>query len=223
VPPVGPMIWRMPRKTFSERHRETEPPPSGTVKIDAIIALHHPVRRRLFESLSGRGPAPVGVLARRCRLAVGSASHHLGVLHRSGWVEPAPELAGDTRESWWRARHRELSWDSDDFRPGSAGRAVLELAFREQAGHDLRSVLAWLDSHEELPPQWAHSTSSSAFVLATSPQLVDLGERLSALVDDWTKACIRDRDEHPEAERRTVRVIARAFPSDPETTIPGPA
>lgn len=215
------MIARMPRKKFAERHQQTEPPAAGPEKIDEIIALHHPVRRRLFESLSGRGPAPVGVLARRCRIAAGSASHHLGVLHRSGWVEPAPELAADTRESWWRARHKALSWDSEDYPPGSVGRAVLELAFREQAGHDFRSVLAWMDTAEEMPPQWAHSVSSSAFVLATSGQLVDLVERLSATVDEWTAACIRDREERPGAERRTVRVIARAFPSDPETAPPG--
>jgi hypothetical protein len=187
------------------------------VTIDAIIALHHPVRRRLYESLSGHGPAPVGVLARRCRVAVGSASHHLGVLHRSGWVEPAPELAGDTRESWWRACHAQLSWTSDDYPPGTVGRTVLELAAREQAGHEFQSVLAWMDACEDLPPEWVHSISSSAFVLATSQQLVDLGERLSAMVDDWVTACIQDREERPSVERRTVRVIARVFPSNPQT------
>jgi len=51
------MIGRMPRKTFSQRHRETGPPAAGPVKVDEIIACHHPLRRRLFESLSGRGPA----------------------------------------------------------------------------------------------------------------------------------------------------------------------
>jgi Helix-turn-helix domain len=212
------MIWCMPRKTFSQRHRETEPPAPGPATIDAIIALHHPVRRRLYESLGGLGPAPVGVLARRCRVAAGSASHHLGVLHRGGWVEPAPELAGATRESWWRARHIRLSWDSDEYPPGTAGRAVLDLAAREQAASDFRSVLAWMDASDDLPPAWAHSVSSAAFVLATPHQLVDLGQRLSALVDDWATACIRDREQDPDAERRTVRVIARAFPSDPQTS-----
>ena len=210
------MIWCMPRKTFSERNRQTEPPASGPATIDAIIALHHPVRRRLYESLSGHGAAQVGVLARRCRVAVGSASHHLGVLHRSGWVEPAPELAGDTRESWWRARHTRLSWNSDDYPPGTAGRAVLDLAAREEAGHQFRSVLAWMDACDDLPPEWAQSISSSVFVLATSQQLVDLGQRLSTMVDDWTAACIRDRAQRPNVERRTVRVITRVFPSEPE-------
>lgn len=203
----------MPRRTFSDRHRATEPPASGAATIDAIVALHYPVRRRLHESLSAKGPAQVGVLARRCGVAVGSASYHLGVLHRSGFVEPAPELARDTRESWWRSCHLQVSWTSVEYPPGTAGRAVLELAARERVSQDFRSVLAWMDGADELPSEWAHAVSTSALVPATSEQLTDFCQRLSTLVDDWVTECIRDSAAHGGADRRGVRVIARAFPS----------
>ncbi len=61
------------------------------------MAFHHPTRRWLAELLEIEGPASVGQLAARTGLAVGSVSHHLKALHRTGFIEPAPDLARDTQ------------------------------------------------------------------------------------------------------------------------------
>lgn len=203
----------MSRKPAADRHATTEPPESGSSLIDRVIAFHHPVRRRLFDALIGDGPSPVGVLARRCHVAVGSASYHLGVLHRNGWVQPAPELSGDTRESWWRARHAELAWSTPDLTVSAAGRHVLSLAEREDVTYEFRSVMAWLAHREDLPSKWQHSMSSGALITATDTQLIDLKLRMEALVADWSEACIRDQNETPDKDRWPVRVIARVFPA----------
>ncbi len=204
---------RMPRKSAADRHVATQPSPKGQPLVDRVVAFHHPVRRRLFDALVGLGPAPVGVLARRCHIAAGSASYHLGVLHRSGWVQPAPDLAGDTRESWWRPCHGELAWATPDETLSPADRALLGAAEREDLTHEFRAALAWLTAREDLPDKWRHSMSSGAFVQATDKQLLDLTDRMEALVAEWSSSCIRDQRENPHEDRWPVRVIARVFPA----------
>ena len=119
----------MTRRTAELRHQDTAPArtpgaESGAELLDVLIAFHHPTRRWLCEVLSSEGPAKVGTLAARTGLAVGSVSHHLKALHRYGFVEPAPDLARDTRESWWRIAPRDLSWLAEDFTAGTMGRRV---------------------------------------------------------------------------------------------------
>src|ERR1700712_3991484 len=102
----------MPRRTAAQRHLDSAPvpgePPAQTLAA-LLVAYHHPIRRWLCELLGLEGPANVGQLAARTGLAVGSVSHHLRALYRQGLIEPAPELARDTRESWWRLQERPLT------------------------------------------------------------------------------------------------------------------
>src|SRR5690348_14942304 len=110
----------MTRRTAAERHRDSAPrlaadrSPSDEL-AELLIAFHHPIRRWLTELLGVDGPANVGQLAAATGMAVGSVSHHLKVLHQQGLIEPAPELARDTRESWWRLKSRSMNWSVEDF------------------------------------------------------------------------------------------------------------
>ena len=45
--------------------------------IDKIVAIHHPLRRRLLEVLGVDGPATASQLAARTDQLVGNISHHL--------------------------------------------------------------------------------------------------------------------------------------------------
>lgn len=128
----------MTRKIASERHQIAEP--INTELMDMLIVLHHPTRRWLAELLWLEGPATVGRLAARTGLAVGSMSHHLKPLYRQGFIEPAPALARDTRESWWRATSRTLSWSPDDFESDSIGRKGAERAEVEHLRFQLRAM-----------------------------------------------------------------------------------
>ncbi len=138
----------MPRRTAAERHLDSVPAPAAPDQsselADLLVAYHHPIRRWLCELLALEGPANVGQLAARTELAVGSVSHHLKALHRQGLVEPAPDLARDTRESWWRLCDRPLTWSVDDFEEGTLGRRVAETAEVENFRHQVRAVQAWL-------------------------------------------------------------------------------
>ncbi len=213
----------MSRRTASERHTATSPASvdelgseSGNALLDVLTAFHHPTRRWLCELLAVEGPATVGQLASRTGLAVGSVSHHLGTLHRYGFVEPAPELARDTRESWWRSRPRQLSWDATDYGEGTVARRIAATAEAENFRHHVRAVQRWLAEGESAPVAVRQaSVATDSLVVATVEQMGDLSRRLTALVVAWSEECRADAEARPEAERLPVRVSARVFPSRP--------
>jgi DNA-binding transcriptional ArsR family regulator len=210
----------VPRRTAAERHRGSAPTTVDDDVVDVLIAIHHPTRRWLVELLALEGPASVGRLAARTGLAVGSVSHHLKTLHRNGFVEPAPDLARDSRESWWRCVQKSITWSTDDFPGGSAGRRVAEAAQAEDFRHQVRAVRQWLSRASEADEVWRRSASSTdSVVFASAEELADLGLRLSATIREWS-AERSTEDDSPgpgpgEPERRPVRVIARAFPTGP--------
>jgi hypothetical protein len=211
----------MPRRTAELRHQDTRPrrtpgAESGPELLDVLMAFHHPTRRWLCEVLAADGPANVGGLAARTGLAVGSVSHHLKTLHRHGFVEPAPDRARDTRESWWRIAPRDLSWVAMDFTAGTMGRRVAEDAEVANFRHQVRAVQQWMAASPALPQEWRRaSVSTDCFVPATVDQAAELSRALTGLVSDWSQACLRDAEEHPDAVRRPVRAQARVFPSGP--------
>lgn len=211
----------MPRKTAAERHTDSAPHgetpdlPQGAALIDALLAVHHPVRRRIYEILTKDGPATVGQLADRLGIAVGSVSHHLKPMHKVGFIEPAPELARDTRESWWRGNNRRLSWSNKDYADGSFARQVADAAERANLEYLNAATVRWMRTRDELPPQWREGLTHDNFVAATPAQMEDLKQRVTALTDAWNREVRADAVEHPDEERRPVRFIACVFPSEP--------
>jgi DNA-binding transcriptional ArsR family regulator len=208
----------MPRRTAAERHLHSgsqDQDPSEELAA-LLIAFHHPVRRWLTELLSVEGPANVGQLAARTGLAVGSVSHHLKVLHQRGLIDPAPELAHDTRESWWRLKPRSMTWSVEDFEEGTLGRRVAQTAEAENLRFQVRAMQDWLRRAPTETTGWRSAANSvDTYVWATQDQVRDFAERLAALVSVWSAECSSEAASHPEAERRPVRAIARVFPSEP--------
>ncbi len=211
----------MPRKTASDRHVDSAPTAptavgKDTALLDALIALHHPARRRLYEILTVGEPGTVGHLAARTGLAAGSVSHHLKALHRAGFVEPAPELARDTRESWWRGIRRRLTWSADAFAAGTVGRAVADAAEQANLEHHTRATVFWMRDRDSLPEPWRGlGFAADNLVPATPEQFDALTAGMGELITRWDAACRADAKERPDAQRRPVRVVTRAFPSDP--------
>jgi DNA-binding transcriptional ArsR family regulator len=211
----------MTRRTAAERHRDSAPqrtpgPESPDDLLDVLMAFHHPTRRWLAELLEIEGPASVGRLAARTGLAVGSVSHHLKPLHRHGFIEPAPDLAQDTRESWWRSVRRPLTWSADDFASGTSGRRIADAAEAENFRHQVRAIGQWLTRTREVDAGWRRAASSTdTVVAATQAQLGDLAERMREAITTWSAECLEDQAARPDAPRLPVRVVARAFPSGP--------
>jgi hypothetical protein len=211
----------MTRRTAAERHLDSAPRPAPDKSpseelAELLVAFHHPIRRWLTELLAVGGPANVGQLAVTTGLAVGSVSHHLKVLHQQDLIEPAPELARDTRQSWWRIKPRSMAWSVDDFDEGSLGRRVAQTAEAENLRFQVRAMQEWLRQAPAETAAWRTAAASTdTYVSATEEQVRDFGRRLGELVRDWSAECVADADDHPDADRRPVRAIARVFPSEP--------
>jgi DNA-binding transcriptional ArsR family regulator len=212
----------MPRKRTVERHADSAPeadsswPPVGIALVDAIVAVNHPSRRRLYEILGVVGPVSVGRLSGLTGMAAGSVSHHLKVLHHNGFVEPAPELRSDARESWWRAIHRTFSWSALDYGQGSVARQVAELAEATNLQHLEAATAAWIGGRETLPQQWRGRGFDAHMLLSATPQQFDdLADRLRQVTDEWARQVRQDQAERPGLDRLPVRAIVRVFPSRP--------
>lgn len=211
----------MTRRTAAERHLASAPQPAperdpSDELAELLMAFHHPIRRWLTELLGVEGPANVGQLAARTGLAVGSVSHHLKVLHGQDLIEPAPELARDTRESWWRLKPRSMTWSVEDFVEGTLGRRVAQTAEAENLRFQVRAMQEWLRRAPGEAAGWRTAANSvDTYVPATEAQVRDFAQRLSRLVKEWSDECMADTAERPDAERRPVRAIARVFPSEP--------
>lgn len=159
-----------------------------------------------MDSLATQGPASVGRLARRTGMAPGSASHHLKVLARAGFITPAPDLAGDTRESWWRTLRRTLTWGEDTFAPGTAGAELAHLAGAANLDYLLGRIRTWQGHRGE--ESWDGAVTDTV-VQATREQLDDLNGRLARVIADWSRECAEDTGA---GARRPVRAVAVAFP-----------
>src|SRR5687767_2926142 len=80
-----------------------EPDDAHVVPTEALHALAHPLRVRMYDELSSRGPATASELARRFGESTGATSYHLRQLARHGFIEEDP-TRGTLRERYWRAK-----------------------------------------------------------------------------------------------------------------------
>ena len=189
--------------------------------IDDVAAVNHPARRRVVDHLFVHGPATVGMLAAGLGEQVGSVSHHLRVLERAGFVEPAPELARDRRESWWRGVHRKLSWSVSDFADSAADRLRATAAEQANLHHHVDKVLGWFETREEYDATWVDAAfATEHWVNATADELGDFGNRVQRLLEDWAEECrVAAAEEGGEgtagARRTAVFVSVHANPARP--------
>jgi DNA-binding transcriptional ArsR family regulator len=77
------------RKARASRRRKK---PNGRRRVNLIVAIAHPLRRRILRVLHDWGePASPAQIARQLDLPVGTVAYHAKVLWRLSAVEPAGE------------------------------------------------------------------------------------------------------------------------------------
>jgi DNA-binding transcriptional ArsR family regulator len=164
----------------------------------AMRALAHPTRLALLDHLHATGQAT----ATECGAAVGdspsSCSYHLRALAKWGFVEEADGGVG--RERPWRPSAARIEFEGDGLEA-----TVLrdELVGRQQ--ERLRTALR---REHELPRVWRRATQTSAATLSLTPsELVDLGERFDALLEEFRGRGVR----------RGTREVVVSFGAAPES------
>ncbi|MGA8113580.1 MAG: helix-turn-helix domain-containing protein [Actinocatenispora sp.] len=175
---------------------------------DVLKGLAHPLRQRLYRLLIQLGPQPVSVLSDKVDSDHGLVSYHLRELGKRGFIEQAPELARDRRETWWRVLDERNSWDWSDFTTPEA-RAVATVAKNQMITDQFTRLGEWEQSHDAWPTDWVEaSTSSNSYVRLTPAELAEMVDRIHALIREY-----KDRDD--DADREAVFLFLHAFPERP--------
>ena len=188
-------------------------------RADDLATLHHPVRRRMLEFLTLHGPSTVGAIAAGLGQQVGSVSHHMKTLEKAGFVEPAPELARDRRESVWRGLPRRLSWSITDFADSPTDTLLATAAERANLQHHADKVSGWFTDRDEHDATWLDAAfSTEIWATATAGELSDLADRVQELFTTWTeevRATAADEDEAERGLRTPVFVFTHGNPARP--------
>ena len=181
----------------------------------AMRALAHPLRLRLLEELTLRGP----LTATQCADLVGespsSCSFHLRTLAKYGFVEEAE--GGTGRQRPWRTVALGNRWQTG---PGVS--PAVQTAGAALAAQVRRRDRELLDEHvareAELPQEWVDASIHSNFgSWLTVEELAELGVALTELWRPYLSR-LRDPDSRP-ADSRLVHMFAHAFPR-PEGAAP---
>ncbi len=200
-------MTRAPRKTTKTTTPTLEPSMETTqtatnessIALDdpkAMRALAHPLRLKLLSELRITGPQSVGELCGVVDAAPGSVSYHLGVLAENGFVERAPELARDARETWWRARH---AWTTVE--PADADAPPEKRVASRALRHGILQAYvaeasAALEREETLPSEWVGAaTSGDAVAHLTASQLAACSDELRAVAAKWAEIGSRPGDD----------------------------
>ncbi|MGJ9413368.1 ArsR/SmtB family transcription factor [Aeromicrobium sp. CF4.19] len=186
--------------------------PDLTTEASVLRALAHPLRRRLLDVLSAKGPASVSILARATDQRVANISFHLKVLSLAGLVEEAPENARDGRERWWR-HSGPARWSSEDFQEAPADRAVAETLQRMSLERQVAAVSQWLDAESGKRSEWSKGSFSIERWLSLSPdELASLAGELEEVMQRWSE---RSASTDQVDGREPVLVFAHGLPSEP--------
>ena len=177
----------------------------------ALSAMANPFRSRMMDALKVDGPSTASSLAARTGQAVGSASHHLKVLHEAGLVAEAPELAKDRRERWWRLVDPGTRWSRADFADDTAAVTAAYAAEALALQRQFERTREW-NANAASAPEWDASSFATQNWLKLSP------DELQAVADEMVDVLMRwSQREVPDdgVERESVFVFARGFPAQP--------
>lgn len=181
--------------------------------IQAITAVHHPVRRRIVDYLGLYGASQVTTLARTLDQQVGSISHHLRMLERAGIVERADPPNSDKRTSWWKPARRSFTWSADDFEASPSDALLAREAERTNISSQLQRLKTWHSTKTQRPePEWSRAAfSTDTLTWASAEELTALSNALRDTLNTWREGI--DRDDG--SDRRPVFIFAHGFPTTP--------
>lgn len=195
----------------SHRPGEDQPGVRTLTDAKALAALANDSRSRIMDALKVDGPSTASGVAQRVGLAVGSASHHLKVLHEAHLVTEAPELAKDRRERWWRLANQGTRWSSADLVEDPIAQDAGRHAAALQLSRQVDKARRWMVESETVP-EWEEAAFATQNWLRVTPdELSEVAEEIISVLQRWGTREVPDDG----AGREPVLVFARGFPSQP--------
>lgn len=189
---------------------QREYPIRTITEAKALSAMANPFRSRMLDAIFVDGPSTASALAKRTGQAVGSASHHLKVLHEAGLVEEVPELAKDRRERWWRLVSPGTRWSRAEFADDAGAVAAAHAAEALALQRQFERAREWLGNAQTAGDWDAAAFATQTWLNLSPDELGEFSEELIALTQKW-----RYRQRADDVERESVFVFARGFPAQP--------
>lgn len=186
----------------------------------ALRAYAHPTRMTLVGLLRREGPFTATRAAELTGESVASCSYHLRILAKYGLVEEAAP-GGPGREKPWRATAESTDWPNYSDDPAVA--AAAEALTAAVAENHLHRMTRALETRSALPREWQEAERFTDTTLyLTSEELVGLGERLDALIAEYTDRTADPALRPEDARRVSYLQVAYAAPEAPEDGRRGP-
>jgi DNA-binding transcriptional ArsR family regulator len=155
-----------------------------TLESGALKALAHPLRVRIYDLLSERGPQTASSLAALIGETSGATSYHLRALAAQDLIHEMPDR-GTARERWWeRPKGRiNLPGPAETMTPSSRAAAQIVMAEFLRLRH--RTLMDYVNRPEsEQPEQWRDAGLVMTTMLDITPeQMAEVRQQLSDVVD----------------------------------------
>ncbi|WP_309102572.1 helix-turn-helix domain-containing protein [Microbacterium sp.] len=187
-----------------------------TLDASALKALAHPLRVRIFDLLSVRGPQTASSLAALVGETSGSTSYHLRALAAHDLIREV-EGRGTARERWWERPKGRIDFPGPDDTMTPSNRAAAQIVTSEFFRLRHETLMEYVNrSQADEPEEWR----DAGLVITTSldmtaTQVAQLREELNALVDS---AIARFRGQTgPDVRRISLRTEIFDLPSTAKT------
>lgn len=172
----------------------------------ALEALAHPVRLDIINYLMANGPATASACARAVGDTPSNCSYHLRTLARFGLVGEV--VSADARERPWQALI--TGFDTGGMDPAAPATPQAARLMAVSVRRDQQLTRDYLARRDRIAPEWRAADAHATYTLRMTPQeLVDLGQRLDALIRPYLAAT---RDDPPGASA-LVHLGVHAFPT----------
>ncbi|MCW3817919.1 helix-turn-helix domain-containing protein [Micromonospora sp. DR5-3] len=179
--------------------------------VKQLKAFAHPLRVRLYYELGLAGAATVTQLAQAVGGAVALVSYHLHQLADFGFIEPAPERAGNNKkERWWKLSQQRLRWSDADLLSQPGGAEATSMIQSGVVRLQYEQVQRYYRNRSALPEEWVNAAFSDDGVLnLTAQELASMHADLQELVRRYRERA--DQAAGTQTRRPTV-VILHGFP-----------
>lgn len=175
------------------------------IGVEALKALAHPLRVRIFSELTTYGPATASTLGARLGESSGSTSYHLRQLEKHGYVREDPDR-GNGRDRWWERVPGSIELTDATFADAPGAREAGALVERQFIDDENQRFADWWSARDAMPEDWARAAQTGSAALRLTPDELDrLGQEVWAVFR-------RYRTAEPSEGARRVDLQFRAFP-----------
>lgn len=183
----------------------TENEQARTLDAGALKALAHPLRVRIYDLLSERGPQTASTLAALIGETSGATSYHLRALASKDLIREV-KGRGTGRERWWERPKVRINLPGPDDQMTPSNRAAAQIVTSEFFRLRHQTLMDYLNrTTSEDPKEWRDAGLVMTTTLAiTAEQMAEVRQELTDVVDAVIER-YRGQEDTPGTRRVSLR------------------